>query len=78
MNLQLNNVTIIGLAGGLDPNNYLKALKYSMRKIDFKEAKIIASTKPDDLPDNIQFCQIEPLTHDTVSPWMLYESTFMD
>jgi hypothetical protein len=73
MNLQLNNVTIIGLAGGLDPNNYLKALKYSMRKIDFKEAKIIASTKPDDLPDNIQFCQIEPLTHDTVSPWMLYE-----
>jgi len=73
MNLQLNNITIISVAGGVDPNNYLKALKYSIRNIDFKEAKIIASTKPNDLPDNIEFCQIEPLTHDTVSPWMLHE-----
>ena len=73
MNLQLNNVTIISVAGGADPDNYLKALKYSMHNIDFKEAKIIASTKPNDLPDNIEFCQIEPLTHDTVSPWVLRE-----
>lgn len=72
MNLQLDNVTIICI-DGVNPNIGLKALKYSMRNVDFKEAKIVSHIKPDDLPDNIQFCQIEPLTHDTVSSWTLHE-----
>ena len=72
MNLQLNNVTIICI-DGVNPNIGLKALKYSMRNVDFKEAKIVSHIKPDNIPDNIKFCQIEPLTHDTVSPWMLHE-----
>ena len=70
--IQLNDVTIICI-DGVNPNIGLKALKYSMSNVNFKEAKIVSHIKPDNIPDNIKFCQIEPLTHDTVSPWMLHE-----
>lgn len=72
MKLQLKNVTILCL-DGVNPNDGLKALLYSMKDIDFAKATIISHKSPDNIPDNVQFCQIEPLTHDDVSPWMLHE-----
>ena len=72
MKLQLKNVTILCL-DGVNPNNGLKALLYSMKDIDFAEAIIISHKSPDNIPDNVQFRQIEQLTHEDVSPWMLHE-----
>lgn len=69
--LELNNITILCI-DGVDPNQGLKALKYSMREINFAKSIMISHEEPNNIPDNIQFEQIEPLTHDSYSPFVLH------
>jgi hypothetical protein len=72
MKLNLINVTII-CVDGVNPDIGLKALKYSMKDIVFGDAKLISHIKPDNIPDAIKFVEIDKLTHDSYSPFMLYE-----
>lgn len=70
--LQLNNVTLICI-DGVNPENGLKSLKYSMKGIDFAKSILISHIKPDNIPDNIIFEQIDQLTHNGYSPFVLQE-----
>ena len=70
--IQLKNVTII-CVDGVNPHIGLKALKYSIRHIDFAKNLLISHIKPDNIPDNISFQEIPKLTHDTYSQFMLHE-----
>ena len=70
--LQLKNVTIICI-DGVNPDIGLKALKYSMKDIEFGSAKLISHIRPDNIPDTIEFIEIGKLTHDSYSPFMLHE-----
>lgn len=72
MKLQLANITII-CVDGVNPTNGLKAIKYSMKDIDFAHAKLISHIKPNNIPDNIAFHLIEPLTSVTYNKWMIHE-----
>jgi hypothetical protein len=72
MKLNLNNVTIICI-DGVNPDIGLKALKYSMKDIEFGSAKLISHIRPDNIPDTIEFVEIGKLTHDSYSPFMLHE-----
>jgi hypothetical protein len=70
--LNLNNITIL-CVDGVNPENGLKALKYSMKHINFGSAKLLSHIQPVNIPDTIQFVKIEKLTHDSYSPFMLHE-----
>jgi hypothetical protein len=72
MKLNLDNVTIICI-DGVNPDIGLKALKYSMKDIEFGSAKLISHIRPDNIPDTIEFVEIGKLTHDSYSPFMLHE-----
>lgn len=69
---QLNNVTIICI-DGVNPHIGAKALKYSMRGINFGKSILLSHIKPDNLSNDIIFQQIPKLTHDTYSKFMLHE-----
>ena len=76
--INFDNITIICI-DGVDPNHGLKALKYSMKHITFAKSIIISHIEPDNVPDNIVFEQIEPLTHDSYSPFVLSNlSSYVD
>lgn len=68
--LQLKNITLVCI-DGVDPNQGLKALRYSMKDIDFAKNVMISHIVPDNIPDDVVFEQIDPLTHDTYSPFVL-------
>lgn len=70
--IQLKNITIICI-DGVNPHIGLKALKYSIKHIDFAKNILLSHIKPDNIPDNIIFEQIPQLTHDTYSKFMLHE-----
>ena len=76
--INFDNITIICI-DGVDPNQGLKALKYSMKHITFAKSIIMSHIKPDNVPDNVVFEQIEPLTHDSYSPFVLSNlSSYVD
>lgn len=70
--LDLSNITIICI-DGVNPENGLKAVKYSIKHINFGDAKLLSHIKPDNMPSNIKFVEIPKLTHDSYSPFMLHE-----
>jgi hypothetical protein len=70
--IQLKNITIVCI-DGVNPDIGLKALKYSMKHIEFGNAKLISHIKPENVPNNIQFVQIDKLSHDSYSSFMLQE-----
>lgn len=72
MALNLDNVTIICI-DGVNPNVGIKALKYSMRNINYARNVILSHIKPDIIPEEIEYTQIPELTHHTYSPFCLYE-----
>lgn len=67
---ELPNVTIICI-DGVNPEIGLKALKYSIKDIKFAKAILLSHIRPDNIPDNITFCQMPKLTHDTYSKFVL-------
>jgi len=70
--IQLKNITIVCI-DGVNPDIGLKALKYSMKHIEFGNAKLISHIKPENIPNNIQFVQIDKLSHDSYSSFILHE-----
>jgi len=70
--LVLDNITIL-CVDGVNPEIGLKALKFSMKHIQFGKAKLLSHIKPDNIPDSIEFTEIEKLSHETYSPFMLHQ-----
>lgn len=58
----LRNITLT-CVNGVDPDKGVKALKYSMQKINFARAIIFSHIKPSNLTEDIEFIQIEELDH---------------
>ena len=67
----LDNITIICI-DGVNPNIGIRALKYSIEKIQFNRHLILSHIKPDIISDNIEYIEIPKLTHDTYSPFCLH------
>lgn len=71
--LQLPNVTLIAMTS-VNVMETVKAMKYSMRGIDFGDAVLITHHKPIYLPRNIRFSYTSKLTNiDHFNYKMLYE-----
>jgi len=68
MKLQLKNITLL-CVNGVNPNNGVRALKHSMKDIDFAEVKILSHIQPDNLSNNISFCAIDKMTHSRLNTW---------
>lgn len=51
----------------VDPEESVKALLYSSEQITFGSIKLLAHYKPSNLPDRIDFFQIEKQTHETMN-----------
>ena len=68
--IDLKNITLI-CVDGVEPTLGVKALRYSMQKINFAKSIIISHIKPENLSDDIEFIEIEKLTHETYSPFFL-------
>jgi hypothetical protein len=66
----LCNITLLCI-DGVNPNIGVKAVKYSMREINFAKNLILSHVKPDIMPDNVIFEEIPKLTHDTYSQFVL-------
>ena len=60
--INLNRVTIICI-DGLNPELGLKSIKYSTKKINFKKNILISHTKPNNIPNNIDFLEKKSLSH---------------
>lgn len=68
----LNNVTIVGVAG-IKAIETLKAIKYSMREIEFNNAILIT---PEDIKDNdnkVQIIKCEPLNYEQYNHFIVYK-----
>jgi hypothetical protein len=70
--LNLNNVTILCI-DGVNPDIGLKALKYSIKDINFANAKLLSHIKPNNIPINIEFVEIQKLSHESYNSFMLHE-----
>ena len=70
--IQLKNITLICI-DGVNPHIGLKAIKYSIKHIDFAKNILLSHIRPDNIPNNIIFQEIPKLTHDTYSEFMLHE-----
>lgn len=60
--IELNNVTLFQL-NCVDPEIGIKSLKYSSRGIKFARIVLMSHERPNNLPDDIDFYQIEKLDH---------------
>lgn len=67
-----DNTTII-CANWVNPNMGVKALKYSMKDINFKHAIIFSHEKPTNLTSDIEFIQTEKLSHELSSQFGLHK-----
>lgn len=67
----LSNITLMCL-NCIDPEIGVKALKYSMRGIQYKRAILFAHEPPPNLTDDIEFIQIRKLTHQG-SCWFMFK-----
>jgi len=70
--INLSNVTLICI-DGVNPDIGLKSLKYSMRNINFAKSILLSHIKPDNIPDNILFQEIQKLSHQTYNTFLLHE-----
>lgn len=76
--MNLNDVTIVCI-DGVNAENGLKSLKYSVKDIKFAKSILISHEEPKNIPNNITFQKIQKLTHDTYSFFVLYElSNFIE
>jgi len=66
----LPTITLVCL-NCVDPSLGVKALKYSMRKIKFARVLLIAHEKPSNITEDIEYIEIEKLTHDGSCVFML-------
>ena len=64
--INLTNITLI-CVNCVDPSAGVKALLYSMRGIQFAKSILFSDTKPNNITPDIEFVEIEKLTHDTSS-----------
>ena len=71
MKVDLRNVTILCI-DGVEPEKGLKALKYSMKDIDFAKAKLLSHIKPENIPTSIEFVEIEKLTYESYNSFVLH------
>lgn len=69
--MNLDNVTIVCI-DGVNPENGLKSLKYSMKDITFAKSILISHEQPNNIPENISFHKTEKLTHKTYNSFVLY------
>lgn len=60
--IELKNVTLFQL-NCLDPEMGVRALKYSSRHIKFARTVLMSHERPPNMPDDIDFYQIEKLDH---------------
>lgn len=70
--INLNNITLVSIDGA-NPDKALKALQYSMKNINFADAKLLSHIRPNNIPDTIKFIEIEKLTHESYSPFILQQ-----
>lgn len=71
--IELNNVSLVAVSSIKIPET-IKALKKSMRKINYKEAILISHEKPKNLPSNIIFKKCHNIDSlDKYSKFMLYD-----
>jgi len=70
--LNLDNVTIVAI-DCIRQDEASKALRYSMKDIDFGKSKFFSNIKPKTILDSTEFIQIEKLTHETYSVFVLHE-----
>lgn len=68
--INLDNVTIICI-DGVNPEIGLKALKYSMKDINFAKAILLSHIKPKSISNDIEFIEIEKLSHTTYNSFIL-------
>lgn len=68
--IDLPNVTI-SCVNCVEPHLGVKALRYSMQKINFYEAILFSDTKPTNLTPDIKFVKIKKLDHDYSSLFTL-------
>ena len=62
MKRKLNNITLVCL-NCVNPSLGVKALKYSMKELEFKRAILFSHERPSNITDDIEFIQIRKLTH---------------
>lgn len=70
--LQLKNITLI-CVDGVNPDVGLKAIKYSIKHIDFAKNILLSHIKPGNIPNNVVYEEIPKLSHDTYSEFMLHQ-----
>ncbi|WP_242826796.1 DUF5672 family protein [Butyrivibrio sp. NC3005] len=71
--LQLPDVTLVAVTS-VKIKATIKAMKYSMERVDFKDAVLVTHRKPLGLPSNIRFGKIEKLDNiDKFNYDMVYE-----
>lgn len=68
----LSNVELISV-NCVKPEESVKALLFSSKSLLFKKIKLFAHYRPDNLPANIEFIQIEKQTHSSMNHFMLFE-----
>ena len=66
----LSNVTLLCI-DGVNPNQGIRAVKYSMNNINFARNLILSHIKPDIIPAKIEYKEIPKLTHHTYSEFVL-------
>lgn len=62
----LSNIDLISV-NCVNPERSVKALLYSSKDIEFGSLKLFAHYRPENLPDNITFIEIEKQTHETMN-----------
>jgi hypothetical protein len=74
MNKKLNNVTLVCL-NCVDPSLGVKALRYSMKRLNFKRVILFSHERPSNITDDIEFIQIKKLTHQG-SCWFMLKQIY--
>ena len=64
--LKLNNVTLVSLST-VNVEASVKALEYSCKEIEFECVKLISNYAPENMPDYIEFNEIEKAT--SIDDW---------
>jgi hypothetical protein len=76
--INLDNVTLFQL-NCVDPDIGVKSLKYCQRGIKFAKTLLISHERPHNLTNDIEFVQVEKLTHDGFSKFCIENlNTYID
>lgn len=69
--LELNDITLVTVNGGISPDNSLKALLYSSQDLKFADIKLLSHVEPSFLPKKIKFIRIPPLNFSQYSDFII-------